>query len=243
MADEIDAEAIVARARAEAEAITARAEIEAQAAKSRSEADAMAIRARARVEADELAARARSDRELAGRLLAEAEVRAARLIAEAESVRRSADDTIERLVVTRRELEAVIQHLTRLPNTVLDLTEHPAESPAGDASSPVVDVLGADALADPEAVPLGASVATGVPGRAAGLAAGGAAATPVITGAESRDPEIPSTDADDAVARMVRSAIDRAARAGATSPTWSTSPAAQREALRATDDDREPGRD
>ena len=82
------------------------------------------------VEADELEARARSDREHASRLLAEAEQRAGRLIAEAESVRRSADDTIERLVVTRRELEAVIQHLTRLPNTVLDLTEHPLGQPS-----------------------------------------------------------------------------------------------------------------
>ena len=224
MPDEIDAAAIVARARAEADAITARAEVEAQAARGRSEADAQAIRARARVEADELEARAHGDREHAARLLAEAEQRSAQLLSEAESVRRSADDIIERLVATRRELETVIEHLARLPHTVLDLTGIPSlgEEPALGDTGAAVDVIDGDALADRDAVPLGASVSS----RGGGASGAG----------EGSDPELPPTEADDPVARMVRSAIDRAARAGSAASSGSPGPAELRETLRSPED-------
>lgn len=231
MPDEIDAEVVVARARAEAEAITARAEVEAQAVRSRSEADAQAIRAWARVEADELEARARGDREHAGRLLAEAEERSAQLIAEAESVRRSADDTIERLVGTRRELEAVIEHLVRLPNTVFDLTEHPAGASASldDPPTALVDVLGADALADLSVVPMGSSVSSRAAGRGSSVGMAEATVDSAIGEGNAVEAGAPTPGADDPVARMVRSAIDRAARA-ASDPSGQTSGPAGRRA-------------
>ena len=165
--DEIDAQAIVARARAEADAVIARAEVDALAIKGQSDAEAKVIRARAQVEASELETRARNDRDHAARILADAESRASTMLEEAEEIRRGADGTIERLVATRRELESVIERLARLPHAVVDLTEvGDASLTLGDDAEPVsdatVDDLDADALSEREVVPLGASVTTSV---------------------------------------------------------------------------------
>jgi len=243
MPDDIDAAALVARARADADAILARAEVEASAVRGRSEADASAVRARALVEVQELETRARNDREHAQRLLTDAEARAAAMLDEAEEVRRGADGTIERLVATRRELELVIERLARLPHTVVDLTEAAAEataeatapaaapvrpqpSAAVTTSSETVDVLDADALVDRDVLPLGAAVATVVAPTTRPV--GGPGATPGEENATADEAD----EAEDPVARMVRSAIERAARAASEASAWPTNPADQREALR-----------
>ena len=237
--DDIDVAALVARARADADAILARAEVEASALRGRSEADASAVRARALVEVQELETRARNDREHAQRLLTDAEARAAAMLDEAEEVRRGADGTIERLVATRRELELVIERLARLPHTVVDLTEAAAEATAPAAapvrpqpsaavttSSETVDVLDADALVDRDVLPLGAAVATVVAPTTRPV--GGPGATPGEENATADEAD----EAEDPVARMVRSAIERAARAASEASAWPTNPADQREALR-----------
>jgi|GEM_PF-1807993 len=241
--DDIDVAALVARARADADAILARAEVEASALRGRSEADASAVRARALVEVQELETRARNDREHAQRLLTDAEARAAAMLDEAEEVRRGADGTIERLVATRRELELVIERLARLPHTVVDLTEAAAEataeatapaaapvrpqpSAAVTTSSETVDVLDADALVDRDVLPLGAAVATVVAPTTRPV--GGPGATPGEENATADEAD----EAEDPVARMVRSAIERAARAASEASAWPTNPADQREALR-----------
>ena len=235
MPDDIDAAALVARARADADAILARAEVEASAVRGRSEADASAVRARALVEAQELETRAHNDRDHAQRLLADAEARAAAMLDEAEGVRRGADGTIERLVATRRELELVIERLARLPHTVVDLTEAPVEatapvrprpSAAVTTSSERADALPADALVERDVLPLGASVATVVaptPRPVEGLRP--------TTGEQSETAD-EAEEAEDPVSRMVRSAIERAARAASEAPSWPANPADQREALR-----------
>ena len=221
--DEIDAQAIVARARAEADAVIARAEVDALAIKGQSDAEAKVIRARAQVEASELETRARNDREHAARILADAELRSATMLEEAEEIRRGADGTIERLVATRRELESVIERLARLPHAVVDLTDDGDTSlTLGDddaVSAATVDDLDADALAEREVVPLGASVTTSV-----------RPVPPVPSVATSSDDA--DAELDDPVTRMVRSAIERAARSATQSSVWSSNPADQREALR-----------
>ncbi|MCU0309890.1 MAG: hypothetical protein MUE36_02990 [Acidimicrobiales bacterium] len=222
--DEIDAEAMVARARAEADAILARAEVEALAVKGRAEAEAKVVRARAQVEASELATRARNDREHAARLVADAQAEATAMLDEANEVRRGADGTIERLVATRRELESVIERLARLPHAVVDLTEDGEPAIAlGDEAAPPAEAVGeleADALAEREVVPLGASVTTSV--RPA----------PPVPASGVSDAAVEDDDTEDPVTRMVRSAIERAARSATESPVWSSNPAEQRESMR-----------
>ena len=214
--DDIDATALLARARAEADAIIGRAEVEAAATRARAQADADALVARARVEVDEAAALARNERERAADLVAEAERQARELRAEAEEVRRSADGTLGRLVAARRELESTIEQLALSPNTLVDLTADlaadlnrtdgadGARAPAGDAHEGRV-------------VPLGGN------GRSAD-----AAMADLVPG-----PDGDGDGADDPVGRMVRAAVGRAARAAADAPSWSGDPAGQREALRA----------
>ncbi len=224
--DEIDAQAIVARARAEADAVIARAEVDALAIKGQSDAEAKVIRARAQVEASELETRARNDRDHAARILADAETRAATMLEEAEEIRRGADGTIERLVATRRELESVIERLARLPHAVVDLTQDGETSlDLGDESVPgpaaTVDELDADALSEREVVPMGASVATSV-----------RPVPPVSSVAPASDETDADDEAEDPVTRMVRSAIERAARSATQSSVWSSNPADLREALR-----------
>lgn len=213
--DDIDATALLARARAEADAIIGRAEVEAAATRARAQADADALVARARVEVDEAAALARNERERAADLVAEAERQARELRAEAEEVRRSADGTLGRLVAARRELESTIEQLALSPNTLVDLTADLA-----------ADLDGADGA--------GAPGGDGHEGRVVPLGSNGRPAEAAMADlAPGADLGVDGDGGDDPVGRMVRAAVGRAARAAADAPSWSGDPAGQREALRA----------
>ncbi|MCD9625443.1 hypothetical protein [Rhabdothermincola salaria] len=220
--DDIDATALLARARAEADAIIGRAEVEAAATRARAQADADALVARARVEAAEAEALARHERERAADLVAEAERQARELTAEAEQVRRSADGTLGRLVAARRELETTIEQLASSPNALVDLTADldAAAGPADlDAAVDPVDLSPQGGNhGDGRVVPLGGS------GRSADAGA------PSISEPPMADPR---AGGGDPVGRMVRAAVGRAARAAADAPSWPGDPAGQREALRA----------
>jgi len=96
-------------------------------------------------------------------------------------------------------------------------------SAAVTTSSETVDVLHADALVERDVVPFGAAVATVV-----------APVPRLVEGPQATPGEENATadEADDPVARMVRSAIERAARAASEAPAWPANPADQRDALR-----------
>lgn len=260
--DQIEADALRARAQVDADAIVARAEVDASAVRARAEADAEAIRAEARAEADELHEQARVALERAEQATASAEARldeahrqAEALLAEAEAVRRDADRGVARLIEARRDLDAALDSLGVTdddtaggagPSTGADADDAAeATELAGGEPGPVATSGSAD---DPAAA--GRSRTSSPPRPTLDLTdrstAGGRSSAeqldhgdrePALVGAVVDGDAAGGTSAgaiDDPVSRMVRAAIGKAARAAATEGTDPTRPAAQREALRAT---------
>ena len=153
--EEIEANAVLARAEATANAIRGRAEVDATAVVSAAEADAAAIRARAELEASDLLRSIEQDRDEARILLAEARLQASRMITDATDLRRRTDqETLDRLLATRADLHDAIARLTEVTDAVLDLTDESEGVPAPTASAPAPEesrqdpeVAGADAEA------------------------------------------------------------------------------------------------
>jgi cell division septum initiation protein DivIVA len=133
--EEIEANAVRARAEAEANAIRGRAEVDATEVVSAAEADAAAIRARAELEVADLRRLTERDRDEARQALAEAREQSTRMISDATDLRRRTEqETLDRLLATRADLHGAIARLTEMTDAVLDITDDLEGAPPEAAS-------------------------------------------------------------------------------------------------------------